>query len=531
MDIIVEAKINTVTVYPELARVGMEAETLLSEGVQTIVFDQLPMTLLEDTVRFAGRGAADVRIHGVDLRRIHFESTPAEKVMVLEESIQEIEDELGALFDEKAVLEAQATYLKGLLEATDQFARGLAKGQTNIEDQVQLSLSVRRQDMEIRSAVRELAKQERALRKKLDKLQRELHELQSGRLKERYQARVEIEVKSEGVFTAELTYVVREALWRPLYDIRLLEENGQETLQVTGLAQVSQSTGQEWNDVRLILSTARTALSQRIPELKPWYLNEYGPPQPRVQSAPRRARPELMASQALLLDSADLEQAEQSAVVAGIAVAMSDQTQTVVSYSVERKVDIPSDGAPHKTPISHFSLDPAIDYLTIPRHTDAVFRRVKAVNDGPGPMLGGQVSLFVGDEYIGKSQLKYIPIGDEIELLLGVEERLTIERELIRRDVDKVRLRDKRQFVFGYELKMKNLLLREVEVEVQDQYPVSRHEEIKVKLVNASPNPNEDNDLNKLTWNLKISPGDEQRINFEFQVEHPRSMKVSGLTD
>lgn len=531
MDIFVEAKINIVTVYPELARVGLQAETLLSKGVQTLIFDQLPMTLIQDSVRFTGRGAAEVRIHGVDLSRIQFESTPTEKVMTLEEKIQALEDELGALFDEKAVLEAQATYLKGLLEATDQFARGLARGLTNIEDQVQLSLSVRRQDMEIRSAARELAKQERTLRKKLDKFQRELHEVQSGRLKERYQARVEIEVMSEGAFAAELTYVVRGAQWSPLYDIRLLEENGQETLQVTGLAQVSQSTGQEWNGVRLILSTARTALSQKIPELKPWYLNEYVPPQPRVQSAPKQARPEVATSRALVMDSADLEQADQFAVVAGTAVATSDQTQTVASYSVERKVDIPSDGAPHKTTISQFSLDPAIDYLTIPRHTDAVFRRAKAVNDGPGPMLGGQVSLFVGDEYIGKSQLKYIPKGDEIELLLGVEERLTIERELTRRDVDKVRLRDKRQFVFGYELKMKNLLAREVEVEVQDQYPVARHEEIKVKLVGASPNPDETSDLNKLTWNIRIAPGDEQKINFEFQVEHPRSMKVSGLTD
>jgi hypothetical protein len=34
-----------------------------------------------------------------------------------------------------------------------------------------------------------------------------------------------------------------------------------------------------------------------------------------------------------------------------------------------------------------------------------------------------------------------------------------------------------------------------------------------------------------LTWNIKIAPGNEQKIKFEFRVEHPRSMTVSGLID
>jgi uncharacterized protein (TIGR02231 family) len=530
MDILVEAKVNVVTVYPEQARVSLRAEIPLVEGVQTLIFDELPIALLQDSVRFAGKGAAQVRIHGVDLNRVHYERTPTEKVMDLEGKIQELEDDLSVLADEEAVLEAQAKYLKGLLEATNQYARGLARGQTNIEDQVQLSLSIRTQDMEIRSAARALTLRERDLRDGLDKLRRELNELQSGRLKERYQARVEIEVLSEGTFSADLTYVVRAARWQPLYDVRLLEVE-KNTLQVTGIAQVTQSTGQDWTGVRLILSTARTALSQRAPELKPWYLNKYVPPQPRMQSAPKQGRARVAATQPLVMESAEMVQDEHFDLDAGLVVATTDQAQSVVSYTVERTVDIPSDGAPHKTTISQFSLHPEIDYLTVPRHTDAVYRRVKATNDSPGPMLGGQVSLFVGDEYIGKTKLKYVPKGDEIELLLGVEERLTVERELSRREVDKVRLRDKRQLLFGYELLLKNLLEREVEDEVQDQFPVARHEEIKVKLVAASPDPDEHSDLNMLTWNIKIAPGNEQKIRFEFQVEHPRSVTVSGLID
>ena len=60
---------------------------------------------------------------------------------------------------------------------------------------------------------------------------------------------------------------------------------------------------------------------------------------------------------------------------------------------------------------------------------------------------------------------------------------------------------------------------------------MARHEDINVKLADVSPDPDERSDLNMLTWKIKIAPGNEQKINFEFRVEHPRSMTISGLID
>ena len=145
-------------------------------------------------------------------------------------------------------------------------------------------------------------------------------------------------------------------------------------------------------------------------------------------------------------------------VQAEVAMAAVKDSGTAVSFIVSGKSDIPSDGSPHKTTLNQFSLPPNLDYLAIPKHTDAVFRRAKLTNDSPSPLLAGPANLFVGDEFIGKSKIEYTPTNGEVELLLGVEERITIERELVRRDVDKRLLRDNRQMRYGYEIKIKNLL-------------------------------------------------------------------------
>jgi uncharacterized protein (TIGR02231 family) len=137
----------------------------------------------------------------------------------------------------------------------------------------------------------------------------------------------------------------------------------------------------------------------------------------------------------------------------------------------------------------------------------------------------------VGDEFIGKNQIEYTPTNGEIELLLGVEEGITIERTLEKRDVDKRLLRDNRQLRYGYKIELKNLLATEAKVEVHDQIPVARHEQIKVKLERANPEPTEQSELHLLEWHLTLAAGAEKTVTFDFLVEHPRSLQVTGLQD
>ncbi|MCB9445588.1 MAG: DUF4139 domain-containing protein [Ardenticatenaceae bacterium] len=141
----------------------------------------------------------------------------------------------------------------------------------------------------------------------------------------------------------------------------------------------------------------------------------------------------------------------------------------------------------HRTKITlnQFSFHP--NWITWPSPTHRCsLPTAKLINSGPSPLLAGSVNLFVGDEFIGAKLST--PANGEIELLLGVEERITVEREMIKRDVDKRLLRDNRQLRYGYEIKIKNPGFSMAgQIELQDQIPVSRHEQIKIKLERCKP--------------------------------------------
>lgn len=536
MEIIVDATVSRVTVYPDRARVTCLGRCDLPQGLHQIVIGELPLLLDPESVRAAGSGSARVRMRGVDVVRRHYTDAPSAAVQALEKEIRKIDDRLSALADQRTVVQSSINHLDGLRSATTEFAWGLARGKSTTDNQASLMRFFESEDGRLRADLRDLTGTERELRDELDKLQRELNELRSAHPRQRYEVRLEIEAETSGSFEPEIRYVVSGAGWRPLYDVRLVEPGdanggGKASVILQSLAEVQQNTGQPWLQVELSVSTARPAINQIVPELKPWFI-DVPRPQPRPLRAAKMARDvnsvemdafEEMPTMALMAAAAPVVAVAEMAEVA--------ENGTTVTFRVSGSVDIPGDNTPHKTTLGHYDLRPEIDYLAIPRHTNAVYRRAKFANTTGAPILPGSANLYVGDEYIGRNHLKYTPPAAELELVLGVEERIAVKRELVRRDVDKKLLRDTRQVVYGYEIEVENLLGSRLKLTVKDQYPVSRHDQIKARLDNVSPQPVEQTELNMIEWGMQLNPGQKEKIRFEYQIEHPRDLQVAGLID
>ena len=59
--------------------------------------------------------------------------------------------------------------------------------------------------------------------------------------------------------------------------------------------------------------------------------------------------------------------------------------------------------------------------------------------------------------------------------------------------------------------------------------PVSRNEDVKVKLEFADPKPSAQEDMNLLTWELTMKASEKRTIRFVFGVEYPQAMQIRGL--
>ena len=213
-------------------------------------------------------------------------------------------------------------------------------------------------------------------------------------------------------------------------------------------------------------------------------------------------------------------------VEAEVMMATVESAGAAVTYSVPAAVTLPADGAPHKVTVAMFQLTPTLDYVTAPKLVEAVYRRAKVANASPYTLLPGDADLFAGDEFIGATKLELVAPGGEIELYVGADDRVKVERELKRREVDKKLLGDRRRMRYGYEIRLENLLTTPAKLTLHDQIPVARREEIKVRLESADPSPTEQTELNLLRWELTLAPKEKRVVRFDFSIEFPRAMDV-----
>jgi len=517
-----------VTVFPDRARVTRRGRISLAPGEHRLAVSGLPMALQPDSLRASGRGTAKAKMLGLSARIENYLDTPAGAARELEAKIQAAEDADADLGVRATVLEKEQGALDGLAAQSEVFARGLALRNRSTADQGAVYDFITGRGSALQAELLALARQRRDLAKELDRLRRELQQLQAARPRQRYVATVEVDVISAGELEIELTYVVHPARWQPLYDLRLQEAD----LEITYLAEVSQSTGEDWESVELTLSTARPALALVIPELDPWYVAPQPPPAPVAAAASaaggimlsemRRAPKMAQAPAAAFEMEEELDLEMPSADVS--------ESGAALTYRIPGRADVPGDGTARKVTVAGFHLRPELDAVTAPRREPVCYRRARVCNESPYTLLPGRAQLFEGEDYLGATQIKLTAPGQEIELALGADERLRVERKLAAREVDKTFLGDRRRIRYAYIIEVENLRDAPQTVLVRDQLPVSRHEQIKVRLDSAEPKPDKHTDLNQLEWKLILDPRAKQTVRFAFSVEAPRAMDVVGLT-
>ncbi len=510
--------------YTDGARVTRRGALRLPAGEQRVVVDRLPLGLHPDSVRVSGRGPATVL--GVDLVRRHHARTPDEAAAALEQRRRAADGALAELTDADAVQQERADFLAALSRRAGRtYADALASGGVLPADLAAFTEALAEQASDVRTRRRALAERRDQLRDEVAAITRQMSGIQAQRDPDRMAAVVSLDVsaEAEAEVELELTYVVDGAGWQPTYDIRLDSDR----LALTWYALVSQRTGEDWPECELLLSTARPSGAVTVPELGPWYLDRIRPAFDGAFPAgaafemampTRAAPPPAAAMPAEDLARAPLQEAGAT-VEQGIAAA---------TYRPARPVAVPADGGQHRATVAVLDLAATLDYITAPVRSPEAHLRATAVNTSAHALLPGRAAVFHGGDFVGTTELATWAPGEEVELALGLDDRVRVERELVRRTATKATLGSTRRREAEYRITVANHTPRPARVTVLDQVPVSRDEGITVKELRAEPAPAERSDLGVLTWKLELAPGKSREILLGLRVELAKGVEMAG---
>ncbi len=531
------SNISKVCVYPDSALVTRKAGLKLTSGAYTVIFSDRIPEVDENSLKVSGQGSATVKLFGAQVKKEFLEEVPSEKIKQLKDQIQKLNDEGMALngrkqqlFEEKGFLDSIRLFSGGQIPKDLVTRMPVAK---DLDDTLKFLDNALKENY---SQVIECELKMRGLRDKIDVLNRELSEISGPNKKMKRSITVDLEVLKPGDFVLNISYLVRGAYWQPIYEARADFAKSLVVLDSYGL--VKQTTGEDWQDVEISLSTAKPAIGGNMPYVSPWFLRPYQPAQVFYAQKEKSLRSMAMKNDAAVQYEAfsDADNMAIGGAPAAPEYAVAEEKGISIVYTLPRKETIKADGAEHKLAVSSQELKADFQYSSYPRVSNFAYLGSRVTNAKDLQLLSGRVNIFLEGDFVGSSSIENIGPGEEFDLYLGADENVKIKRELIEKKVDETLIggipSPNKQTIYRYKLTVENYKPKKMTVKLFEAMPVSEDDRIKVKIDKVSLEPKEKNWKDRKgvwLWDLELAPKEKKEIFYTFTVEHPRQMQVEGL--
>ncbi len=512
LSIAVDSKIDSVVIYSDRVMVSRFASIYLDRTTD-LIFADLPGSLDDQSVKIKASGLVigEVQIHK------GYTARPHARLKELEEKVKLLEQKDRALSDEILVIKEKEKFLQTIsVGAPDVISKEVYTGKISpaaweqgLKFMVDGLLSAKTRIAQIEREHRELVTEIDTLRKKLNDTK--------AIIENRKTIEIDVHPEKSGNYKIELNYILYGATWRTYYELRANPSNGKIGLGYFG--KISQRTGEDWEDVRIVLSTGKPALGGTAPTPEPWYIYSY---EYEEDAMVPRAAPSALAMEVV---------AEKPAIPQTPPSAPPVQTGIAVWYPLPGRYSIKSGEPEKKVQIYDTGFNADFEYLIIPRLSELAYSTGKFQNKSDYLFLAGDAGTYVGDDFTGKTYLSNLAPDDSTTVSFGVDEMIKVERELKKSKVTKGGLFKKiKKHELVYENSIKNFRNKDITCTIIDQVPVSQEPDIKVGDIKFEPKPSEeDKDRGIYYWKVTIKPGEVFKIKTFFSVEAPESSNVEEM--
>src|SRR6266581_3218403 len=337
------SRITSVILYPGSATVERSARVV--PGMTRLEISGLPANFDPQTVRV--ESDAGVRIGEVSTQDQSRTAASNAREAAIEEKIQ-------ALKDRQAVLEVDARSAQMTAEFISRLGAPSAEKPAPIPSARSLAETieaVRRGGSDAFGRIQKVQVQKREIDKQIRALERDLARLKSGAKDVRT---IAVGVSAERPGELRVSYQVNGAGWRPAYRAGLDSAGSKVSLERQGA--ISQTTGEDWSNVKLKLSTGQPRLSPQGAEPRPWMLSLYSP---RVGALSERSFDRAAAAPAALR-SAKVDELRQE-------TPLEVQTTFATEFEVPGAVSLPSDGRKLTVSLAKLSLPAKMRLRVVPR--------------------------------------------------------------------------------------------------------------------------------------------------------------------
>ncbi len=572
----ISSRISEVTVFLNGAQVFRKGSTSLKKGTTKLVFNDVSPYINPKSIQASSTNGALI----LDVKHnIHYNEPPAVKVKVLPERIQKEIDQISDsllykqfelemvtakkknLLNEKALItqnktmrgEGRSDSLPVLMEAVKFYRVSLEEIEAKL-------FKVKMQEFQLKA-------DNRKMKERLSELQRyNDHVDQPTPVKRKvHQVIVTVATDVETTSNIKINYLVSNAGWSPSYDLRAKDQS--EPMQLTYKASVHQNTGEDWNNVKLTLSTFNQTSSLVLPSMASWELVDEAEKRRRAQQLAQQNRNQYangvgylsvtdstmataaytyntslnttMTTSFATVDNGQLFiEGPQGGYVAPpkpkpdedfkmqqAQTKNSTSTFSNVEFKIRSRYSVSSDGENILMVISNNKLSSEFNHFSIPKVNKDAFLLARITDWEKMNLLKAKANIYFENTYVGETSIDPMMLSDTMELALGREKAIFTSRKKIEDEEKKTNMGKNISREITIELVVKNNKNSTVNMILKDQIPITKQEGVEITLKKDDGAKLEEN-TGTLKWNVKLAPKESKIIEFTYVIEYDKELDV-----
>lgn len=345
-------------------------------------------------------------------------------------------------------------------------------------------------------------------------------------------------------------------------------------------ANIHQHTGVDWENVQLVLSTAKTNESAQIPSLSTHYLHFYYPQLYQAlqgQVAGVSVENDELLSESIIIrgmgrphdsspiyivdglhyenieslspnDIQSIEVLKDASATAIYGIRGANNVVVVTTKkNKEEKSSIPLTTnfknetsneyaiASHQTIVSgkksntlnfkESTLEATFEYQAVPKLSGHVFLMGKINDWYKAELMDGEMNVYLENSYVGKSFINTQQFEDTLEISFGIDNHINIKREKLSEYSAHQFIGSNKKETLAFKFTIRNNKPYQVTTKITDQIPVSTTREIQVETIELSGG-NVEKDSGKIEWPVTLNPGESKEWILKYAVKYPKDKKV-----
>ncbi|RKZ08337.1 hypothetical protein DRQ05_01650 [bacterium] len=528
----IATKVTGVTVYSGVALVTRKGTVAVPVGDFELVCSDLPDYFIPQSLNVSAMGDVKTDILNINVERCNPLSKKSKRYTELKRKLEDLRDRMDAIKSNLSSISKKKDLLTAMGEySADETHKQIALQRVNLESWKGVLDFYESEYEGIEKENAKLVKEKAKLQKDIDWVSSVIDSMNySG--KSCRNIIVKCSSEAPGTLSVEFSYLVNFAFWAPEYIVTLDKENDKITLGYN--ARVSQSSGEDWDNVEIILSTATPGIGARPPKLKPYFLSTSvvniaplhfdkiisTPPPPPSKSGAGRSEEGIHVRGGR---SGHVSYQAEKPELTGM------NTPFSTNFIVPRPVSLKSGGEKKRFLIKQSELKGEFSLYSVPSISKNVFIKSSITNTTGIPILAGPVEVYVKTgggkqkvtNYVGKDSWESIANGQKFDMFFGVDQDIKVKHKLLKKEVLSKAGASKKRIRYSYLTTLQSFKKKDVDIVVRDRIPVSIDKDVKVSGVKIEPKEYVKEGDGLIKWKLTLTPKVKQEIRITYTITSP----------